>query len=159
MRRVGVVLAIALVVGCSGSTSIRPFGGTYDLLNVDGRPDPQPLFPGANTQVVSGMLTVDTDTLHLTLELQALDSSGRATGDITPSLGAIPYVRHGDSLLVPVDTAGWGDALLIGGEVPGASQQIGTVLGSNVELSLFFGTASSTGFNATLRRFLFTPAR
>lgn len=32
-------------------------------------------------------------------------------------------------VLVPVDTAGWGDALLIGGEVPGASQQIGTVLG------------------------------
>lgn len=32
-------------------------------------------------------------------------------------------------VLIPVDTAGWGDALRIGGEVPGASQQIGTVLG------------------------------
>ncbi len=158
MRRVGVVLAIALLVGCSGSTSVHPFGGTYHLLNIDGRPDPQPLYPGANTQVVRGTLNVGTDTLHLTIELQPTDSSGQPAGDITPLLAAIPYVRHGDSLLVVADTSGWGDGL-IGGEVPGASQQIGTVLGSNVELSLFFGIPSSTGFTGPARRFLFTPAR
>lgn len=92
MRRLGVVLIIALFAGCSGSTSVHPFGGTYDLLNIDGRSDPQPLYPGANVQVVSGTLGVDADTLYLTLELQPLDSSGRAVGDITPSLSAIPYV-------------------------------------------------------------------
>lgn len=159
MRPVGVVLAIALLVGCGGSTSVRPFGGSYDLLNIDGRPDPQPLYPGANVQVVSGTLGVGTDTLRLTIELQPTDSSGQAAGDITPMLAAIPYLRHGDSLLAVADTSGWGDGLLIGGEVPGASQQIGTVLGSNVELSLLFGIPSSTGFSGSARRYLFTPAR
>ena len=76
MRRFQFVFAVALFAGCSGSTPVRPFGGTYDLLSINGLPHPQPSDAGAATQVVSGTLSVGTDTLHLTLELQALDNTG-----------------------------------------------------------------------------------
>lgn len=74
----------------------------------------------------------------------------------------IPYVRHGDSLLVPADTssAGWGDGLFLGGEEPGAAQQVGAVVGSDVRLNLVLGAIpSSTGFSGSVSRLLFTPAR
>lgn len=162
MRRFPFVLAVALVAGCSSSTSVRPFGGTYDLLSVNGLPDPQPTYAGAAMQVVSGTLSVGTDTLHLTLDLRALDNAGHATNDTMTVLGEIPYVRHGDSLLAPADTssAGWGDALFIGGEVPGAPQGVGAVVGSDVRLNLLIGgIPSSTGFSGSVSRFLFAPAR
>lgn len=162
MRRFQFAVAIALLAGCSSSTSGLPFGGTYDLLSINGLPDPQPPYVGASTEVVSGTLSVGADTLHLTLELQALDNTGHPTGDTMPVLGAIPYVRHGDSLLVPADTssAGWGDALFIGGEEPGAPQPIGAIVGSDVRLNLLIGAIpASTGFSGSVSHFLFTPAR
>lgn len=74
----------------------------------------------------------------------------------------IPYARHGDSLLVAADTssAGGGEALFIGGEEPGAPQQIGAVVASDARLTLLIGAIpSSTGFSGSVSRFVFTPAR
>jgi len=31
VRLIGAVCAVALLVGCSGSTSVRPFGGAYNF--------------------------------------------------------------------------------------------------------------------------------
>jgi len=81
VRLIGAVRAVALLVGCSGSTSIRPFGGAYHLISVDGEPDPQPLSPGTMTpELVGGTLDVGADTLTVTLSLQPVDSTGRVTG-------------------------------------------------------------------------------
>ena len=155
MRHLGVVCAIALLAGCSGSTSVRPFGGAYDLISVDGRPDPQPFYPGTATpDLVGGTLNIGPDSLDLTLSLQAVDSAGRPAGDIQELAGAIPYVRRGDSLFTDADTSGQGDALLpIGPPAP-----IGMILGSNVSLTLELPVVSSTGFSSETRRFLFSPA-
>ena len=158
MRRLGVVLAIALLVGCSSSTSVRPLGGTYDLVTVDGQRLPQPLDSASYTpEVLAGTLDVGADTLNLTLSLQAIDSTGMAVGAVFPMTGVIPYVRHGDSLLTVSDTGSYGDGLV--GPAPGAQQEIGRVSGSDVQLYLYTGIASSTGFTSTSRRrFLFSPA-
>jgi len=110
MRVTALWCGFALLVGCSGSTSIRPFGGAYDLISVDGEPDPQPLYRGTTTpELVGGTLNFVSDSLDVTLSLQAVDSTGRPTGDIEQRAGAIPYVRHGHSLLTAFDTSGYGD--------------------------------------------------
>ena len=110
MRVTALWCGFALLVGCSGSTSIRPFGGAYDLISVDGEPDPQPLYRGTTTpELVGGTLNIVPDSLDVTLSLHAVDSTGRPTGDIEQLAGAIPYVRHGDSLLTAFDTSGYGD--------------------------------------------------
>ncbi|MGH7648900.1 MAG: hypothetical protein ACREND_12335 [Gemmatimonadaceae bacterium] len=155
MRFLGFVCAIVLLVGCSGATSVRPFGGAYGLIDIDGQPPPQPLQPGeATLQVVGGTLSVGPDTLRVTLTLQGEDTAGRPLGAPLPLASAIPYVRHGDSLLV-ADSGSVGDGL--GGVAPGFLP-IGRVLGSSVALDLFFGLPVSTGFTGPVRRFLFAPA-
>lgn len=154
MRPLGLLCAIVLVGGCSNATSVRPFGGTYDLISVDGKPDPQPLFSGANTDVVAGTLTVGSDTLNVILDLKSVDSAGRPTGDATPLVNAIPYVRRGDTLLV-ADSGSLGDGF--GGLTSGAFP-IGKIVGSSVQLDLTFGIPASTGFGGPPGRFLFTPA-
>lgn len=155
MRPLGFVCAIALLAGCSSSTSVRPFGGTYNLLDISGRRTPQPLLAGLKTiEVVGGTLIAGQDTLHVTLSLQSEDSTGRPIGDIDPLVSAIPFVRHGDSLLV-ADSGSVGHGL--GGVAPGFLP-IGKVLGSSVELDLFFGLPLSTGFTGSVRHFLFAPA-
>lgn len=78
MRHLGVACAVALLAGCSGSTSVRPFGGSYELISVDGQRDPQPLDPGTTTpDLVGGTLNVGADSLDVTLKLQPVDSAGR----------------------------------------------------------------------------------
>ena len=155
MRHFGVVCAIALLAGCSSSTSVRPFGGAYDLISIDGRPDPQPFYPGTATpDLVGGTLNVGPDSLDLTLSLQAVDSAGRPAGDIQELAGATPYTRHGDTLFIAGDTAGRGDALLpTEPDIP-----FGTIIGSSVSLTLYLPIATSTGFTIVPRHFLFTPA-
>ncbi|HKV52729.1 MAG TPA: hypothetical protein VJO52_16160 [Gemmatimonadaceae bacterium] len=152
MRPLGLMCALALIAACSGSTSVRPFGGTYDLVSVNGKPDPQPVYVGSTTEVVSGALVVSSDTLNVTLELQPEAITG--PGDIVSDVNAIPYVRRGDSLFI-ADSGSAGDGL--GGLAPGA-RPIGRILGGNVQLSLAFTIASSTGFGNPPSRFLFTPA-
>lgn len=156
MRPVGFVCAIALVVGCSGSTFVRPFGGEYDLITVDGEPDPQPLAPGTTTaDLVGGMLSVGADTLDVTLLEQPVDGSGRATGEVTAVPSEIAYVRHGDSLFFSSDTVALNDSLFLGGP----PKPFGAILGSDVRLTLDVPKPSSTGFANVLRRFLFAPAQ
>ena len=154
MRVTALWCGFALLVGCSGSTSIRPFGGAYDLISVDGEPDPQPLYRGTTTpELVGGTLNFVSDSLDVTLSLQAVDSTGRPTGDIEQLAGAIPYVRHGHSLLTAFDTSGYGDGL-----VPnGPAAPIGMIVSGNVILTLPLPVASSTGFGSETRNFLFTP--
>lgn len=156
MRRFGVVCAIALFVGCSGSTSVRPFGGAYDLISVEGKQVPQPLYAGTTTpEVESGTLNVGPDSLGVTLSLQPVDSAGRPTGEVEQLAGAVPYVRHGDSLFTAIDTSGRGDALLpTEPDVP-----VGTILGSSVIVVLYLPVATSTGFTVLPRHFLFIPAQ
>ena len=155
MRRLGVVCAIAVLAGCSGSTSVRPFGGAYDLVSVDGRGDPQPLEKGTTTpDLVGGTLNVWPDSLELTLSLQNVDSAGRLTGDIEQLTGEVPYVRQGDSLFTAVDTSGRGGALLP--NTPATA--LGRILGSSVVLTIYLPIPTSTGFTARPRQFLFTPA-
>jgi hypothetical protein len=155
VRLIGGVCAVALLVGCSGSTSIRPFGGVYHLISVDGEPDPQPFYPGSATpDLVGGTLNVGPDSLDLTLSLQAVDSAGRPAGDVQELAGATPYTRHGDTLFAAGDTAGRGDALLpTEPDIP-----LGTIIGSSVSLTLYLPIATSTGFTIVPRHLLFTPA-
>jgi hypothetical protein len=88
------------------------------------------------------------------LDLESVDSAGRPTGDATPLVNAIPYVRRGDTLLV-ADSGSLGDGL--GGLTSGAFP-IGKIVGSSVQLDLTFGIPASTGFGGPPGRFLFTPA-
>jgi len=155
MRVTALWCGFALLVGCSGSTSVRPFGGAYNLISVDGQREPQPLYRGTTTpELVGGTLNVVPDSLDVTLSLEAVDSTGRPTGDIEQRAGAIPYVRHGDSLLTAFDTSGYGDGLVHNG--PGTP--IGMIVGGNVILTLSLPVTSSTGFGSETRNFLFTPA-
>ena len=155
MRRLGGVCAIAILVGCSGSTGPRPFGGVYDLVNVDGKPDPQPLAPGTTTpDLVGGTLVVGPDSLTLTLSLQDVDSVGRPTGNVQQLAGTNPYVRQGDSLFTVADSSGRGNELL---PTTGATP-IGMVLRSSVVLTLDVAIPTSTGFGLEPRRFFFAPA-
>ena len=155
VRLIGAVCAVALLVGCSGSTSIRPFGGAYHLISVDGEPDPQPLSPGTMTpELVGGTLDVGADTLTVTLSLQPVDSTGRATGAVSSELSEIPYVRRSDSLFYAMDTLAFDDSLLLGGP----PKPFGAIVGSNVRVLLVVPGSSSTGFFARARQFLFFPA-
>lgn len=154
MRRLGVVFAIALLAGCSGSTSVHPFGGAYDLVSVDGQRDPQPFYRGTTTpDLVGGTLSVGPDSLDVMLSLQDVDSTGRPTGEIENRGGAIPYTRRGDSLFTAFDTTGQ-DGLLP--RQPAAP--VGAILGSNVALTLYLPETSSIGFASQTRHFLFSPA-
>lgn len=95
MRPLGFVCAIAVLAGCSSSTFVCPFGGTYDLIDIDGQQTPQPLLPGLTTlEVVGGTLIAGQDTLHVTLSLQSEDSTGRPIGQLDPLVSAIPFVRN-----------------------------------------------------------------
>ena len=155
MRAFTFVCAIVLVTACSSSTSVRPFGGTYDLITANGQAVPAPLFPGLPTvDVVGGTVSAGPDTLNILLSLQLVDNKGRTVGSVTPLRSALPYVRHGDSLLL-AESDSINDGL--GGLVPG-SEPIGKILGSSVELTLFLGQPVSTGFSGPTTRFLFTPA-
>jgi len=155
VRRFGVVCAIALLVGCSGSTSDRPFGGAYVLISVDGQRDPQPLFTGTTTpELEGGSLNAGPDSLDVILSVQAVDSAGQPVGAVEQLAGAIPYTRHGDSLFAAFDSTGQGDAL----QPNGPATPVGMILGSNVVLTLYLPVASSTGFASDARHFLFVPA-
>jgi len=133
------IVAAAALAACTGSTSVRPFGGTYALATVNGSPVPQPEYPQAiNPMIVGGVLTVGPDTLYFVLSLQPVDAGGHAAGDAVPFESRIPYSRRGDSLELE-------------GEGPGA----GTILGSSVRLVLVT-PPSSTGISA-LNTYLFTP--
>ena len=154
MRRFGVVCAIALLVGCSGSTSVRPFGGAYDLISIDGQRIPQPLYKGSMApDIVGGTLNVWPDSLDLTLSEQNVDSAGRPTGDVEQLAAIVPYVRQGDSLFTAADTSGRGDALF----PTTPANPIGRILGSNVVVTVYLPVPSSTGFRLAPRRYLFTP--
>ncbi len=155
MRCLGGVCAIAILVACSSSTGVRPFGGAYELVNVDGQPDPQPLAPGTTTpDLVGGTLVVGPDSLTLTLSLQEVDSVGRPTGSVQQLAGTNPYVRQGDSLFAVSDSSGLGNELV---PTTGATP-IGVVVGSNVVLTLDVAIPTSTGFGLKPRRFFFAPA-
>lgn len=133
------IVATAALAACSGSTSVRPFGGTYALATVNGSPLPQPEYPQAiNPMIAGGTLTVDPDTLYFVLSLQPVDAGGHAIGDAVAFESRIPYSRQGDSLVLE-------------GEGPGS----GTILGSSVRLVLVT-PPSSVGFSA-LNKYLFTP--
>lgn len=157
MRVTVVWCAIALFVGCGGSTSVRPFGGAYALASVDGRPDPQPFLPPlASPELLSGALHVGADTLGVSLSLQPVDSRGRVTGDVIPWVAQLPYARLGDSLFLPSDTAALHDPLYRGPP----PTPIGLILGSSVRLTLALALPNSVGFNVpTVRQFLFVPAQ
>ncbi len=116
MRHLSVVCVVASRVACSsGATPVRPFGGAYDLISVDGRQIPQPYYPGVNTQeLLGGTLTVGPDTLVVNLSLQS-ESDGQATGDVASMIVDFPYARLGDSLYFPSDTALFHDPLYLGG--------------------------------------------
>lgn len=158
IQSVGVVCAATLILACSGSTSVRPISGTYDLVSIDSRPDPQPLYPGTTTpQLVGGTLTVGPDTLNVTLSLQSVDSTGRPIGDIEPAVYEIPYTRHGDTLVTSNNNSVVsGDPLLLGGDT---SADVGAVIGSDVQLTLVLGVQSITGFTPATHQYLFAPAR
>ncbi|HEY7894023.1 MAG TPA: hypothetical protein VIC24_03910 [Gemmatimonadaceae bacterium] len=157
VRPLGFLFAIALVVGCSGTTSVHPFGGAYNLLTVDGQPDPQPLVPRISSpRLLGGTMNVGADTLDVTLSVQAVDDAGRATGDIAPMVIDLPYARRGDSLYFPPDTLAFTDSLYIGPK----PQAFGAILGSTVRLSLSFTFPTSTGFGYShVRQLLFAPAQ
>lgn len=156
MRRLGVGCVVALLVACSsGSTSVRPFGGAYDLISVDGQQIPQPLDPGTSTpELLGGTLTVGADTLVVNLSLQS-ESGGQATGNVAPMIVDFPYARLGDSLYLPSDTALFHDPIYIGPP----PTPFGTIEGSSVRITLVVAPAMSVGFRATARRFFFAPAR
>lgn len=158
VQALGMVCAAAVLVGCSGPTSVRPIGGAYDLVSIDSRPDPQPLYPGETTpQLVGGTLTVSSDTLSVTLSLQSVDSTGRAIGEIEPAVYEIPYTRHGDTLVTSNNNSVVsGDPLLLGGYT---SADVGAVIGSDVQLALVLGVESITGFSPVMHQYLFAPAR
>lgn len=154
-RSLGFVCAVAAVAGCGGSTSVRPFGGTYTLASVDGGSIPQPLVPGNTTpELLAGTLRVGTDSLNVTLSEQDIGSDGQPVDDPEPFMYAIPYARLGDSLYLPSDTSALHDSLYIG--PPPAT--IGAIVGSSVRVVLVVASASSTGFFALPRRFLFIPS-
>jgi hypothetical protein len=143
MRRIALVAVMAALGACGSTTSVRPFGGTYDLISVDGKADPQSLFPGVKSpDVVGGTMGVSADTLTVTLLEQSVDSAGRAVGDVNPVVEAIAYNRQGDTLVFTNGAAGSG----------------GVILGSSVSLTFELALASSTGFEAVTRRFLFVPS-
>ena len=155
MRRFGVVCAVALLVGCSGSTSVRPFGGAYDLISVDGQQVPQPYYPGVSTQeLLGGTLSVGPDTLIVNLSLQA-ESDGQPTGNVVPMVVDFPYARLGDSLYFPSDTALFHDPLYLGGPPPA----FGAIAGSSVRITLAVYPPTSTGLRGIARQFSFAPAR
>ena len=134
------VVAVAALAACSGSTSVRPFGGAYTLITVNGLPEPQPLYRNTNNpEIAGGALTVGPDTLYFDLALQPVDANGRAVGDTVSFEARIPYARQGDSLLLE-------------GEGLGA----GTIVGSSVRLVLE-SPANSTGFTSGANRYLFAP--
>ena len=143
MQRVAALGLIAMVAGCSSTTSVRPFGGSYDLISVDGKADPQALFPGSKSpEVVGGTLAVGADTLTVTLLEQSVDGAGHAVGDVTSEVEAIGYTRQGDKLVFTNGAPGSG----------------GVILGSGVRLTFEVSLASSTGFEAVTRNFLFVPS-
>ncbi|HKV52722.1 MAG TPA: hypothetical protein VJO52_16120 [Gemmatimonadaceae bacterium] len=157
MRPLGVLCAIALLGGCSGTTSLHPFGGAYNLLTVDGLPDPQPLVPGVvSPELLGGTMNVGADTLDVTLSLQPVDDAGRPTGDIAPMMIDLPYARRGDSLYFASDTLAFTDSLYVGPK----PQAFGALLGSTVRLSLSFTISTATGFGYShVRQLLFAPAQ
>jgi len=142
VRHLAVVTLIAALAACSGTTSVAPFGGTYNLLSVDGTLEPQGLYPASNNpELVGGTLVVAADTLTVTLSVQSVDSAGHAVGAVTPYVFDIPYERQGNALLFANASPGTG----------------GVVVGSSVELTFELPLVASTGFTAVARRFLFVP--
>ena len=155
-RSLAFVGVMAVAVGCSGSTSVRPFGGTYDLATVDDAGVPQPLVPGTTTpELLAGTVRVGADSLDVTLTEQDIGSTGQPVDDPLQFVYSIPYARLGDSLYLPSDTLALHDSLYIGPPPPA----IGAILGSSVRLVLLVAAASSTGFHDLARQFLFIPAR
>lgn len=154
-RSLGLVAVLAVVVGCSGSTSVRPFGGTYDLASVEGRNLPQRLVPGNDApELLGGTLNVGADSLDVTVSLQYFDGAGHPIGGPAPTAFDFPYARLGDSLYLASDTSALHDPLYTG-PPPVA---IGAILGSSVRMTLLFVVPTSTGFGYVSRRLLFTPA-
>lgn len=156
VRPLGFACAIALLLGCTGSTSARPFAGTYDLLRIDGKPEPQPLYPGTSSpEIVGGMLTVASDTLRVSLSMQAVDSAGRVIGDIGPAVYAIPYTRHGDELVTSNGNSLVNASPLL---LPGSQAIAGSVVGNDVQLDLGVGTQSFIGiYSYAEHELLFAP--
>lgn len=140
-RRVASALCVVgVLAACSGSTSVRPFGGTYALVEVNGLPLPQPEYSSSiNPQIAGGSLTVAPDTLYVFLSLQPVDAGGHAVGDTVSFKERIPYFRQADSLVL-------GDVGTYDG---------GAIVGSSVRLRLVT-PASSVGF-ANENRYLFVP--
>ncbi|HKT08196.1 MAG TPA: hypothetical protein VJR24_09890 [Gemmatimonadaceae bacterium] len=156
MRRIGVVLVGAWLVACSSSsTSVRSFGGAYDLTSVDGGQLPQSYYPGVSTtELRGGTLTVGPDTLVVKLFLQA-ESGGQPTGDVVPMIVDFPYARLGDSLYLPSDTSLFHDPLYLGGPPP----PFGAIEGSDVVITLAVYPPVGTGVRGVARQFSFAPAR
>jgi len=154
VRALGFVCVIALVVGCSGSTSVRPFGGEYDLISVNGRQIPQPYFPGTSVpELLGGRLTVGVDSLVVNLSLQA-DGSGHAAGGVVSMVVELPYARLGDSLYLPSDTAIFHSPLYLGPP----PTPFGAIRGSSVRITLAASRETSMGVESTVHRFAFAPA-
>ncbi|HTL95756.1 MAG TPA: hypothetical protein VL157_09440 [Gemmatimonadaceae bacterium] len=154
VRHIGVVCVIALLVGCSGSTSVHPFGGAYDLISVDGQQVPQPFYPGVSTQeLLGGTLTVGPDTQAVNLSLQS-ESGGQPTGNVVPMIVDFPCARLGDSLYFPSDTSLFHDPLYIGRPPPA----FGAIAGSSVRITLAVYPPISTGLREIGRQFSCAPA-
>ena len=156
VRPLGLACAIALLLGCTGSTSARPFAGSYDLLRIDGKPEPQPLYPGTSSpEIVGGALTVTSDTLRVTLSMQMVDSTGRVTGEVNPAVYAIPYTRRGDVLITENANSLVNASPLL---LPGSQAIAGAVVGNDVQLDLGVGTQSFIGiYSYAEHQLLFAP--
>lgn len=156
LRPLGFACAIALLLGCSDSTSAPPFTGTYELLRIDGKPEPQPLYPGTSSpEIVGGMLTVASDTLRVTVSMQMVDSAGRVIGEVGPAMYAIPYTRHGDVLVTENGNSLVNASPLL---LPGSQAIAGSVVGHDVQLNLGVGTQSFIGvYSYAEHELLFGP--
>ena len=118
LYRTAIAGACIILVACSEGTSVRPFGGSYVLNSVNGHPIPQPLYPDStNPLVVGGTLIVKADSLDVTSDFQAVDTSGRPVGTVMPFESKIPYVRQGDSLIYVGSASGPFGGKVVGNDV------------------------------------------
>ena len=77
-RAATTVWAIVAAAACSGATSVRPLGGRYLVISVNGLSLRWPENPSSiNPQIAGGSLSVGPDTLSVFLSLQRDRARGR----------------------------------------------------------------------------------
>ena len=139
-RAATTVWAIVAAAACSGATSVRPLGGRYLVISVNGLSLRWPENPSSiNPQIAGGSLSVGPDTLSVFLSLQPVDAIGHAVGDTVSFGEKLPYFRRADSSVL--GDVGRGDG--------------GAIVGGSVRLRLE-DPPSSWGFEGE-NRYLFVP--